>query len=467
MAYDGQYQDDDEKMGALLKNVINPPPEEEASQQAQAQPPVNPRMAVPAGEPPNPVLRTRPAAATPVPATPPPAPTPSSVTPSGTGPTAAGAPQKTLADYVRQSNDQSLQSLSQAQRAADALQSTPSATQANAPLEQRRQALAAPIPYRDPTTGKVMTSAVDPATGQTIDPSQYKPGLGTKILRAVLPKLGPINAPNANYQAAEAVRQGQAGAIEQQEQRNIANEKADTERLKSIGTEQRGVATGYKEVAGAATAQQGAEQKADYNQQLENIKQQLADQSGDKLPSNPTALAMKFATEKDPAKKKMLGQAVQLVRAMAEDRGDAAADRALTREDRRAIDAAGKQKDLAVAKAQTALSKAPTNPDLQQAAQTAFQDAQDAYEAELTRHGQDVEHLTIGDDLTWKDSKGRVVSHGTPQAAQPAAAPAAAPALTQVAPKSALEVQQGQVYNGYKYLGGDRAKQTSWQKVSQ
>ena len=61
MAYDGQYQDDDEKMGALLKNVINPPPEEQASQQAQAQPPVNPRMAVPAGEPPNPVLRTRPA----------------------------------------------------------------------------------------------------------------------------------------------------------------------------------------------------------------------------------------------------------------------------------------------------------------------------------------------------------------------------------------------------------------------
>jgi hypothetical protein len=47
---------------------------------------------------------------------------------------------------------------------------------------------------------------------------------------------------------------------------------------------------------------------------------------------------------------------------------------------------------------------------------------------------------------------------------QPAAAPQA-PA--QVAPRSAVETQKDQVYKGYKYLGGDKTKASSWQKVGQ
>lgn len=267
------YQTDDEKYGALLGNLLNPPANG-STQSGGAQTPTPAPMPRPAA------AALAQASSSPVAAVSKPKdPLPAAVSPSG-GPPLSGQSPKSWADYVRAANDKSLSATDQAQTAATSLQNSPSATAQNAPLEQRRQSLAAPIPYRDPTTGKVMTSAVDPVTGQTINPSQlYKPGLGTRIARALIPgrmNHAPINAPNSNYQAAEAVRQGQAASIQQQEDRNIANEKADSERLGKIGTEQRAVATGYQDVAKTSTAQQNAENKDDITQ----VRQQLAERGG-------------------------------------------------------------------------------------------------------------------------------------------------------------------------------------------
>jgi hypothetical protein len=350
-----------------------------------------------------------------------------------------------------------MQSMDQAQSAAAALQNQPSATSLNATLEQRRQSFAAPIPYRNQTTGKVLTSATDPVTGEQINPEKlYKPGIGTRIVRGIdaVRRGGAMGAfdpkdvggtaygdPNANYRAAEAVRQAAAGQISQEEQRNIANEKADSERLGKIGTDLRAVATGYQDVAKTSTAQQTAEQKADYNQQVEGVKdklvgiqQQLADQKADPLPKTDIELVMKVASETDPAKRKMYTQALQLRRSLKEEGADAAAARANTRNDqtnaradRAAIDRAGVAKNNAVAKAQALLDKAPNSMVNQKAAMDAMQDAQDGYEQELTEHGQTPEHLTVGSDLIWRNSKGEQMSRTQP-GAQPAQAPAAAPA---------------------------------------
>jgi hypothetical protein len=201
------------------------------------------------------------------------------------------------------------------------------------------------------------------------------------------------------------------------------------------------VATGYQDVAKTSTAQQTAEQKADYNQQVEGVKdklvgiqQQLADQKADPLPKTDIELVMKVASETDPAKRKMYTQALQLRRSLKEEGADAAAARANTRNDqtnaradRAAIDRAGVAKNNAVAKAQALLDKAPNIMVNQKAAMDAMQDAQDGYEQELTEHGQTPEHLTVGSDLIWRNSKGEQMSRTQP-GAQPAQAPAAAPA---------------------------------------
>ena len=319
------YQSEDEAYGALLGNVLNPPDEPQAQQAtAQGATPVptpaaapDPRMAVPAGEPPNPTLKTRPApVAAPAPAAPRPAavPTPNTVTPSGNGPTApAPAPQKSWADYVRASNDQAMTALGGAQSAASGLQNEPSATAQNAPLEAQRTALSQPLNPNDPN---------------------YKPGLGTRIVRglnaarqhgaisALDPSavgMTPYNAPNNQFAVDTARRTAQAANIKAQEDRNTANEKADSDRLKDIGTEQRAVATGYGNVAKDSTAQQNSEQKADYNQQLEetkkqlnDIKQQVADQGG--VPKNYEQAEILAQTETDPVKKAQYAKAAQNMR---------------------------------------------------------------------------------------------------------------------------------------------------------
>ena len=488
MAGETGYVSQDELIGRQLANLLNPPDQPDPTGGVLAEPdtpqvstvqrlgltdsaPRGRRATSSPSQQAQPM--SRPAAPSPSPAVPP-APTPPGVTPSGTGPTAP-ASQKSWPDYVRAANDKSLSSLDQAQAAANALQNQPSATTQNTPIEQRRLSYAAPIPYRDPITGKVMTSATDPLTGETINPKKlYQPGIGTRILRAVLPGKGdsiPINAPNSNYRAAEAQRQAQAGAIESQEQRNIANEKADSERLRGIGTLQKDVATGYKDVAGAATSQQNAENKEEYNQQLADIKKQLADQSGDKLPTNDTTLAIKSVTETDPAKKNLYKQALAIRKQMVIDEKSATrtqSDRRLDAAEQRELDAAAKVKDQAVAKAQAQLDKMPNSVTAQKAAMHAMQDAQDAYADELQRHGQTPDHLTIGNDLVWRNSGGKSVSRGATPQTQPAqqpARPAAAPAQT--APRSAAEVQQGQVYKGHQYLGGDWHNPASWKWVGQ
>ena len=448
MAVEGPlYVGEDEQYGRLMANVLNPP---DQTSQAQGG----------AGtQPPTPAVEPRPAAAAlaqtqsqapaapSAPAVKPSAPTPTSVTPSGAGPTAVRPAQPDPSFYQR-AQEGALDAMTRSRQATDSLQNQPSATSQNATLEQRRQALAAPIPYRDQTTGKVLTSATDPVTGEQINPEKlYKPGIGTRIVRGIdaVRKGGALAAfdpagvggtsysdPNRNYQAAEAQRQAAAGQLSQEEQRNIANEAADTNRLKGVSADLRATATGYQDVAKTATAQQQAQQKAEYNQQLEQIKQQLADQKADPLPKTDIELVMKLASETDPAKRKMYTQALQLRRSLKEEGADAAAERANTRNDnanaragKAAIDRAGVAKNNAVAKAQALLDKAPNSKVNQKAAMDSMQNAQDAYEQELTGHGQTPEHLTVGPDLVWRDSKGNAVSHNqasAPTATQPAAA---------------------------------------------
>ena len=465
MAGEGPFfQSDDEKYGALLGNLLNPPHEQPAQPTSGAEPQAPASAAAQA-------IRAGAQAAgqaiqTPPPAQPKQVATPNAVTPSGNGPAAGGASKSWATDGYQRFSQAQQGALDAAQLAAKstaALQNTPGPSAQNATLEQRRQALAAPIPYRDAQTGKVLTSAVDPETGQTIDPSKlYKPGIGTRIVRGIdaVRRGGVLGAfdpkdvggtaygdPNRNYQQAEQIRQQQAGAIQQQEDRNVSNYKAESDRQKDIGSEARGVGTAFGNVAKDEVAEQTANQKADYNQQLEQIKQQLADQAGDKLPTNDTALAMKFTMEQDPAKKKLYGQAIRVRQQMKDDSAGAAADRADARLDKRtsiaqdketrvAIDAAARAKDKAVTKAQDALNKAPNDPDAIKAAQTDMQAAQDAYEDELTRRGQKVEPLTVDENLVWRKKDGSAVGHNAnpPQpAASPAAAPAAKPSA-QVAP---------------------------------
>jgi hypothetical protein len=457
------YISPDDRYGELVKNVINPPPEQTAQAQAGAQPPPTASPA-PGPRPAAVALTQTPAPGpSPVPAVKPPTPTPTSVTPSGAGPTAVGSPANTWqTNGYRSRFDQAQQGALDAAQVAAATtkrymdQSDPAV--ANAEIEKKRLALATPLPTKDPTTGKWLTSAqtVNPQTGEmeTINPEKlYKPGIGTRIVRGIdaVRRGGAMGAfdpkdvggtaygdPNANYRAAEAARQAQAGILSQQEQANTANWKATSERLKDQGADVRANATAFGNVARDETAQQAAEQKADYNQQVEGVKdklvgiqQQLADQKADPLPKTDIELVMKVASETDPAKRKMYTQALQLRRSLKEEGADAAAARANTRNDqtnaradRAAIDRAGVAKNNAVAKAQALLDKVPNSTVNQKAAMDAMQDAQDGYEQELTEHGQTIEHLTVGSDLAWKDPKGNTVSHNqasAPTTTQPAA----------------------------------------------
>jgi hypothetical protein len=304
MADTTQYRSQDEEMGNMLRNLISPPTDDEdksygmlSARQAQPQP-----------------AATAPA---PAPAPPPPA------APVQTSPT---GPQKSWADYVRQSNDASMASLAKSQQTADTMQAQPSVAATNAPLEAKRAALSTPIPYRDPQTGKVMTQATDPATGQTIDPAtQYKPGIGTRIIRGLeaarkggiigaLDPAGvgatPYGAPNAQYQRNTADRQGQAAVLKGQEDANIANDKADSERLGKIGTEQRAVATGYKDVASSATNEQNAENKDD----VATLRQQMADQAG--RPKTFEEAVILAKTDPDPERRKQYESAAEEMRQM-------------------------------------------------------------------------------------------------------------------------------------------------------
>ncbi|MGA7885241.1 MAG: hypothetical protein WCA44_05815 [Acidobacteriaceae bacterium] len=463
MADDGQYQDQDTVMGGLLSRLLNPPPDPDRQIAQNVAPPSpaqaprspvptipanDPRFAVPAGEPPNPVLKVRPQVA-PSPAVAPKPATPPAVTPSGNGPAAP----KSWADYVRQSNDSSLQSLSQAQQAATDLQNEPSATAENAPLEAQRTALAQPLNPNDPN---------------------YRPGIATRIARGFYGarKGGPggildpsavgatpYGAPNSRFTADTARRQAQAGVLQSEEQRNIENEKADSERLRNVGTEQSAVSTGYQDVAKDSTAQQGAEQKAEYNRDLEEVKQQLADQGGVPKTYEQAVIASKI--DPDPAKRTAYAAAAdQMAKQDAKKfqyanraaGGDASDDRRQS-----LIDAATAD----VNKLNTweydpdANSGAggfydPTSPN-RVYSPTEFTAMKNQISTKLDAQLTSKKMRPLGVRFNVKDT--------TPGSAQPQAPAQTAP--------SATTVPQGQAYKGYKYLGGDRTDPKNWQKVGQ
>ena len=447
----GNWTSEDENMGSLLKNLLNPPQE---TPPAPAVPPVASQPATPA--PPPPAKPTTPAAVSTTGNT--------SATPTG---------QKSWADYVRQSNDASMSSLQNASQAANQLQNEPSATSQNAPLEQQRVALAQPL-----------------------DPSKYKPGIGTRIVRGIVGAqkgglagvVDPTSAGETAYGAPtrqfgidQARRTAQAGVIQSQEDRNIANAKADSERLKDIGTEQRAVATGYGSVAKDATAQQNAEQKADYNQQLEDVKKQLADQGGVPKTYEQTVIAS-HDPSLPPAKQQQYKDAAdQMAKQEIKKFSYAAKASADPFDSRRQsmVDSATSQVQELNDKwyynaAAGRFYDSTKNPDIDpnDATVTADQIKGAVTPSEFTDMKNKIS-TKLDADLTRAKLRPLGVRFDvkktTPGGAQPAAqpGPTAPAAPAQTAPKSAAEAQPGQVYKGFKYVGGDKTQKSTWQQVSQ
>lgn len=243
------YTDEALSYGQLLGNILNPP-DENPPMKATA-------VTQPAGQDQQPGGNVATAPSTPaVPSV------PATVTRSGNDKGATPG-QKTWADYVRGANDASMANLGASSQAANQLRSRPSAAQQNAPLEQERIAHSQPTPYRDPKTGQVVPGA-----------EGYKPSIGTRIARGfAAARTGglagvidpsavgatPYGAPNSRYQTAEANRQAQVASLDQQMKQNIDEQKAEDERIGKVGSEERANATGYKDVAAQATAQQNAE----------------------------------------------------------------------------------------------------------------------------------------------------------------------------------------------------------------
>lgn len=249
------YLDQDSQYGRLLQNLINPPAVDAAEVQS-------PTRATNYAQD---TARTTQVSVPPA-VTPSSAPSPAVVSPSG------NPPQKGWADYVREGLSGATRAQANSQQSVDQLQNQDSAATRNAPVESRVQQLSTPTPYRDPKTGQVLDSA-----------QQYKPtgwqrfGRGLKsaalglvtggIPGAAMGAIDPTSirggtaygAPNRAYQTTEANRQAQLGAATQQLGENLAEEKADTERLGKTASEQRAAATGSLDIAKAATAQQLAE----------------------------------------------------------------------------------------------------------------------------------------------------------------------------------------------------------------
>lgn len=295
----GAYTDEALQYGKLLGNVLNPP--DEANNL-----PIKLTATTPPGQPPSPAPSS-PAAPAPAAGA-----APATVTRSGND---RPAGQKSWADYVRTANDKSQQNLDASTRAAQDLENRPSAASQNAPLEARRAQLAQPTPYRDPRTGKVLDTA-----------QQYKPGIGTRIVRGVgaLRQGGilgvvdpeavgatPYGAPNQAYQTTEANRQAQVASLDQQIKQNIDTEKAESERLGKIGSEARATATGEKDIGAAATAQQNAESQEAIREANAQRAEAQEEAARDRIPKNYEETLAAAAVEKDPVRKKALQDAAQ------------------------------------------------------------------------------------------------------------------------------------------------------------
>lgn len=447
------YQNDEDRYGALLKNILNPPDEPSTGpMMAQNSPPP-----VPAGEPPNPVLHTRPQAQPAPTATPAPAvSTPAAVTPNG----ASTGPQKTWADYVRAGLDRGLAAQDQSQTALSQIQQQPTAESTNAPLIQQRAGVAQPL-----------------------DPSapEYRPGIGTRIVRGIDAVrrggvLGvvdpgdvggtPYGAPNRQFSIDTNRRTQQAATIDKQIQETNDAAKLDTERLGKIASEERAGATTALDIGKTASAQQTAENKDEVTkvqQQLAETRQQLADQGGVPKTYEQAVIASKDPTL-PPAKQKQYADAATQI-AQQEVKKFTYAQRASKGPNEEArqpmIDAATSEvqslQDRYQYDPDTNTYSDPNSPTRTYTPEE-FTDMKNKVATKLDKDLAAKKLRTLGVRFNAKDAG----AGKNPN--QPAAAPQA-PA--QAAPKSAVEAQQGQVYKGYKYLGGDKTKASSWQKVGQ
>jgi hypothetical protein len=281
------YQDEALNYADLMRNLISPPDEQQSgtSQPQQVSSVLPP---TPADEPPNPTLRTRPVQRPVQPAQPAAPAVPATVSPNGN----EKGPQKSWADYVRAGLDRGITASDASQNALTGITNQPTAEEQNAALIQKRAGVAQPLNPNDP---------------------EYKPGVGTRIARGidafrrggVLGTVDPADvggkayaAPNRQYDIDTARRAQQASGIDTQISQNEAAQKADTERLAKIASEQRANATTALDIGKTASGQETNENTAIANK----TKQQEADQRT--RPQNDIELRVAAATEPDPEKKK-------------------------------------------------------------------------------------------------------------------------------------------------------------------
>ena len=473
MAGEGpRYISEEDAYGGMLKNLISPPDDQQGiadpQQVASTLPPT------PADEPRNPTLKTRPQPAAPVRQAAPiqaapsqpaaPAAVPASVTPNG----GQQGPQKTWADYVRAGLDRGTQAADASQAAVTAIQNQPSAEQQNADLIAKRAGI----------------------SGNPPNPNapEYKPGIGTRIARGidafrrggVLGVVDPADtggkaygAPNRQYDIDTARKAAQVGSIDKNISQNIDDQKADTERQKALATEARANATTSLDIGKTATGQENAESNAEKTKlqgDLNDVKQQLADQKGN--PTNYEQTVVAAALEKDPARKAALTGAAKTMAAteakkfqyQARAQGDPFDERRQTMIDAATADVQKLNdfqwdQDLNDGKGGF---YDPASPNKVYTPEE-FTDAKNKISTKLDKDLAAKKLRPLGVRFTVKGT--------TPGGAQPAAAPQAAPAAPaapkQAEPKTVAEVQAGQVYHGHKYLGGDKADKKNWQQVSQ
>jgi hypothetical protein len=346
-------------------------------------------------------------------------------------------------------------------RTVTALENQPNAATENKLLEAQRVALAQPLNPQD---------------------QGYRPGIGTRIARGLAAArkggiAGAIDptavgataygAPNRQFDIDTARRQAQATVLQSEEDRNIANEKAESERIKDVGTAAGRVGTAYGGVARDATAQQSAEQKSQYEGQIADLRQQLANQGG--VPKTYEQAVIASQIDPDPQKRQGYAAAAKQI-ASQEVKRFQYANRAVGggEDDPRRqplIDAATAQVDK--------LNTYEWDPEAQNGAGGFYDPHSDGTKtyspAEFTAMKNAIA-TKLDAQLTQKKMRPLgvrfTVAATTPGGAPAAAQPGAPAAPAQTAP-SATTVTQGQVYKGYKYLGGDRANPKSWQQVQQ
>lgn len=313
----GPYVDEALAYGQSLGDFLNPPDEpappvkQSAVASAPGQGDQTPYWLQ--AQTPAPAAPTATPAATPV-AQPPQSSVPATVTPSGNdrGPT-PDRNGRNWGDSVAAANLKSQANLDRASQAAAELEKRPSAASQNAPLQQQRQTLAMPTPYRDPKTGQVVAGA-----------EGYKPNWATRVARGleaarkggiggVLDPASagetPYGAPNGRYATAEKNREAQLANVDQQMQQNVKNEQDETARLKGIASEERGNATGESDIAKAATGQQNAESKEAID--AANAQRDLALAQKAAVPTTYEATVAAASLEKDPEKKAALNSAAK------------------------------------------------------------------------------------------------------------------------------------------------------------